>query len=115
MKRLIKKLRNKKGESLVESLTAILIFTFASIILLSMVATAAKINQTVKQEDEQIAAELYYAEAQMNEEGAQPLFASPKVKITYGDQTDTIDVDTFSAKDGSLYSFFVKGAAGEGE
>ncbi|MGM9590817.1 MAG: hypothetical protein ACI3V0_11710 [Faecousia sp.] len=43
-----RKLNSRKGESLVESLAAILIFTMASIAMYSMVTTAADINLTVK-------------------------------------------------------------------
>ena len=47
-----KVLRNKKGETLVETLIAILIFTMASIILYSMVTSAAKLNREAKAFDE---------------------------------------------------------------
>lgn len=51
MKQIIKKLRSKTGESLVESLAAILIFTMASIAMFSMVTAAADINKTAKDAD----------------------------------------------------------------
>ena len=52
MKNLFHKLRSKAGESLIESLAAILIFTMASIVMYSMVTTAADINRTAKEMDE---------------------------------------------------------------
>lgn len=52
MKHIVKKLKSKAGESLIESLCAILIFTMASIIMYSMVTTAADINMTAKEADE---------------------------------------------------------------
>ena len=52
LKRFVKKLKSKAGESLIESLCAILIFTMASIIMYSMVTTAADINSTAKEADE---------------------------------------------------------------
>lgn len=51
MNQIFKKLRSKAGESLVESLAAILIFTMASIGMFSMVTAAADINQTAKEAD----------------------------------------------------------------
>lgn len=46
-----KLLKDKKGETLVETLAAILIFTMASIALYSMVTTAAGINREAKADD----------------------------------------------------------------
>ena len=57
-----KLLKNKKGESLVETLAAILIFTIASIALYSMVTTAAGINMRVRENDVRIQSELKVAE-----------------------------------------------------
>lgn len=44
----MKKLRNRRGETLLETLVATLIFTFGSIILLTMISAAAKINDAIK-------------------------------------------------------------------
>lgn len=53
MNKLIKRLKSKAGETLVESMAAILIFTFASIIMLSMVSSAADINTAAKKADQE--------------------------------------------------------------
>lgn len=53
MKKIIRKLKSKAGESLVESMAAILIFTLSSIALLSMISASADINRTAKVADEQ--------------------------------------------------------------
>ena len=53
MERLIRKLKSKAGESLVESMAAILIFTLSSIALLSMISASADINRTAKVADRQ--------------------------------------------------------------
>ena len=50
MKHVMKRLKSKAGETLVESMAAILIFTFASIIMLSMVSYAADINTAAKED-----------------------------------------------------------------
>lgn len=51
MKAFMKRVRSRRGETLVESLVSILIFTLASILLLSMAASATRINATVREED----------------------------------------------------------------
>lgn len=99
MSKIKNKLCNVKGETLIESVAAILIFTFASIILLSMISTAAKINYTAKQEDKLIWEELDYAEAQETKT------ESKTVRIEYGGKTDTVTVDIYSSAKGILYSF----------
>lgn len=53
MKTITRILKSKKGETLVESMVSILIFTFASIIMLSMVSSAADINEAAKEVDRQ--------------------------------------------------------------
>lgn len=47
-----RKLKNRRGESLVEALVAILAFTLSSLLMYSMVTTAADINRTARKEDE---------------------------------------------------------------
>ena len=54
MKQMLNKLKSKAGESLVESLAAILIFTMASIVMYTMVTTASDINLKAKEMDEKI-------------------------------------------------------------
>ena len=48
MKTILNRLKSKAGESLVESMAAILIFTFGSIVLYTMVMAAADINGTAR-------------------------------------------------------------------
>lgn len=62
MKKILKKLRNKAGESLIETLAAILIFTLASVGMFSMVTAAARINETAKQADRENQSQMVYAE-----------------------------------------------------
>ena len=63
MKQMLNKLKSKAGESLVESLAAILIFTMASIVMYTMVTTASDINLKAKEMDEKIQAELVAVES----------------------------------------------------
>ena len=48
----MKKLRNQRGETLLETLVATLIFTFGSIILLTMISAAAKITDAAQRADD---------------------------------------------------------------
>ena len=52
MKRWIASVKQKRGETLVESMAAILVFTLASVLFLSTVTTAANINRTARDADE---------------------------------------------------------------
>ena len=58
----MKKLLNNKGESLVESLVAILIFTLSSILLYTMLSTATNLNRAAKEADEAHQQQMIYAE-----------------------------------------------------
>lgn len=52
MKAILTRMKSTCGETLIESMVAILIFTFASILFLTLVTSAANINTTVKEADE---------------------------------------------------------------
>ena len=62
MNKIMNKLRSKAGESLIESLAAILIFTMASVGMFSMVSAAARINETAKQSDREYQEQMAHAE-----------------------------------------------------
>lgn len=55
MKKFISRLRSNQGESLIESMAAILVFTLASILFLSMVNGAANINRAAREADDTFA------------------------------------------------------------
>ena len=63
MKRLIARLRKRSGETLVESMAAILVFTLSSLLLFSMVNAANRINLTTKQADLERQSQLSAAES----------------------------------------------------
>ena len=106
MKALFRKLKSKAGESLVETLAAILIFTMASVVMYSMVTTAADINSTVKEKDKQNQVQMVAVEK-----------GDPAAKTGEGTVTFYLDlgshkiaetsVDIFGGENESLYSFFV--------
>ena len=99
-----KKLKSKAGESLVESLCAILIFTMASIGMYSMVTAAADINQTAKEADRASQEQMLIAE---QGEGSS---TSGTVTMTLVSGENTInvivaDVDIYGTE-GGLYAYY---------
>lgn len=110
MNTIFKKLRSRAGESLIESLAAILVVTMASIVMYSMVTAAADINTKAKKNDQAIQQQMDVAER------ADVASGSGKIHmyIEYNDEQKKVaevDVDIFGAS-GDLYSYFVKGAGG---
>ena len=94
MKKIMKRLCSKAGESLVESMAAILIFTMGSIIMLSMVSTAADINTTAQKEDDSYNKQIVAAE--MTDLEYQSI---GNVKITINNtDSDEIEVEIFRYK-----------------
>ena len=106
MSAFFKKLKSKAGESLVESLAAILIFTMASIILYTMVTTASDINMKAKKMDEKIQTELVAVEkaeaSYKNGEGS--------ISMTIaGQKVADVKVDIYGGQnDGELMAYFVQ-------
>lgn len=70
MNNLYRRLHENRGETLIESMAAILIFTFASILLLTMLSAAKEINHTAAQWDASRKANMELAE--MAEQEAVP-------------------------------------------
>ena len=102
MKKLLKKLRSNAGETLVELMAAILVFTFASILLFSMITAATNINRAAKESDAAISSELKVAEQKVaaNKESG----VNVSVKIS-GTVVDTEAVDLYRKDASSLYSY----------
>lgn len=109
MKTIFCKLKSRKGESLVESLAAILIFTLASIAMYSMVTTAADINMTVKDIEKG-----YNQQMLIAEQGEGTPSASGSITMTMDSHTiATVPVQVYGAK-GELFSYFAAPPAGAG-
>ena len=109
MHRLFKKLRSQKGESLIESLVSILIFTCASIALYSMVTSAADINRIARDADETSQAQMLIAEQGEGES------KTGTVTISLGDgESFDIAVDIYGGVDSegnvndSLYAYYAQ-------
>lgn len=58
MKTAMKKLKNRKGETLIESMIAILVFTLSSVMLYTMATAASDINLTAKKADKDFQAQV---------------------------------------------------------
>ena len=100
-------LKDKRGESLVESLAAILIFTMASIIMYSMVTTAARINAQARDREAEVQTQLVAAES------AETVTDTGTVTMTIdaaGKQVAKYDVNIYGGAAGSdvLHSYFEK-------
>lgn len=85
---MLKKLKDKKGETLIESLVAMLIALLSMVMLTSCTTAAAKMNAATKEMDEKYSKELERAEGLMAEAGYDA--KDIKVKLTF----DTCGVKT---------------------
>ena len=108
MKKAIKKLRSKSGETLIESIAAILVFTLSSILFFSMVNAAANINITTKEADR-----AYYTQQVLAEAGTGAASDAQKksgtVYVDCGGGTLYSHPITVVSKDGTLntlYSYY---------
>ena len=98
-----KKLRSRKGETLVESMVSILIFTLSSILLLTMISAASSINKAAKESDASRQAQLSAAEA-----GENSSIQGAKVGIAVGGNSASVTYDVYISQlePGALYSYF---------
>lgn len=109
VKTIFRKLKSRKGESLVESLAAILIFTMASIAMYSMVTSAANINKTVKEVEKVREQEMLVAER-----GEGSPNATGSVTMTMDGHTiANVTVQVYGGE-GELFSYYAAPAGGGG-
>ncbi len=107
----MKKTRLNKGETLVESLAAVLVFTLTSIALFTMLSTANKLNKTAKETDENYRDEI--AAVEKADSGHKDGTVKVILKGENGKSDITIDsvsVDVYSGsnKANALHSYFLK-------
>ena len=105
MKNFLRKLKSKAGESLIESLAAILIFTMASIVMYTMVTTAGDLNRTAKEMD--------YANQQhmIAVEKGLPDAKNGSAVITFSLGSTEIaqtQVDIYGGENDSLITYFIQ-------
>ena len=102
-----KVLHNQKGETLIETLAAILIFTMASIALYSMVMTAAKLNHSARTTETRVQDQLVFAERADTPVKAAQIHM--KINVVNGGPVELPPVDVQVFQEGSsdsLYSYF---------
>jgi len=113
MKQIWKRLKSKTGETLVESLAAILIFTFGSIIMLSMISSAMNINKKAEAADAKYLADMQVVEkAETPEPGPNYVVfgnSAEELRSSTQDAYKVKAVDVFGGTEGSLYAYYVKG------
>lgn len=113
MKNLMKKLRSRRGETLVEALCSVLIFTLASVGMYSMVMAANNINATAKEADRRHQEQMEIVEKAegTSVDGFVTMTISKSSDITNTAlATITVPVDIYEAED--LYSYFRAEAGG---
>ena len=111
---IFKRLKNRAGETLVESMVSILIFTFASIILLTMISASADMNEIAQQKDAEHLEQLILVEA-ADDEVSPPAQGTVTfdVQVGTGEEIDgglqyssKVAVDIYGSEDG-LYSYYL--------
>ena len=111
---MLRKLKSKKGESLVESLCAILIFTMASIVLFSMVSAAGDINGKAKIMDRENQEQMIAVEKGL------PTSKNGTGEVTFTllegnvlkEKIAEVDVDIYGGEEGSLFAYYVQTTPG---
>lgn len=96
---ILKKLRSKRGETLVEMLVSIALLVMAMSILSAMLAAAYRLDESARSEDENFSFELYAAELQNGNIG------DATVTISGSSDSASIDVNVYGVSDGKLRSY----------
>lgn len=109
------KLRSRKGESLIESLIAILIFTCASLVMYAMVTTAGNINSEAREADQTYQEQMLIAER--GEGTSTPGNVSVKLNSADGTAVEiaSIDVDIYGDSANGLYAYYAQAEEGGSE
>lgn len=108
MNKIFKKLRSRAGESLVESLAAILVVTMASIVMYSMVTAAADINLKAKRNDQAVQEQMAVAERGegTSTQGVIRMYIQDGASEAI---VATVPVDVYGGfSDGELYAYYVR-------
>lgn len=111
MKKLFSKLKSDLGETLIEAMASLLIFTLASIGLFSMISSASRIN-----EQADIASTKHYEQMKVAEgaEGEPGTKRDVVIELTpiegSGLSAKTVitfeDVDVYQSEEGALYAYY---------
>lgn len=96
----MKKRRSSAGETLVETLAAVLIVGIATTLFLTFVMTSSNMNQAAKGKDDAVYTAL--SKAELGEEIA----GTPKVQFVSDARTDEVKVQ-LTGEEGGLYSYHI--------
>ena len=99
MKRIFEKLKNNRGETLIEVLASVLVISFTMTFLMVSIVTASKANKKAKELDAAFNTE--------NPEKADSASVSVVHNLT-GVSTDEIEVDGYNTSDENKYSYYFK-------
>ena len=99
------KINRQAGESLIESLSAILIFTFGSIALLTMLSAAKDINQQVRREEKS------HRQKEIRTETASGTPSGGTIRLQLGERSKRIPVSVFG-DEVEGYVFFLESIDG---
>ena len=108
MKFLVKKMKEKAGESLIESMIAILIFTLSSIIMYSMVTAAGDINASAKKKDRETQEQMVIAEKGEGSGEAGTIILTIKDRDAADVVISTEEVEVYGDRQNGLFSYFAK-------
>lgn len=117
MKTILTRLKETRGETLIESMIAILIFTFASILFLTLVTAAANINTTVKEADESFQTQQLAVETAPGESApiAQAVLYKDINENNTNDESETVAAVAMKVvaedEDNALYAYVLEGAS----
>ncbi|MDO4516821.1 MAG: hypothetical protein Q4C76_06780 [Bacillota bacterium] len=117
--RLWNKLASRRGETLTETLVAILVVALSSAILATMIGAASRMNKTAMEKDAQLYGAVTAAETKTTEVTEE----TPQVEVTVGSKTVTFGTDGTGTieyysdvsdnENGTLYSYrYTKGGGG---
>ncbi len=97
MRKLMKKLRSRRGDTFVEVLIAVLIVAFGCLVIGTMFASAMTLNLSAKAKDDA------YYEALSQMEQADKNAGTQKVEVTDGTNSATVETDKYGNDE--LYSY----------
>lgn len=107
------KLRSRKGETLTETLVAILLVGLASVVLASMISAASRMGAQALEWDTALYEAVTAVETQPDE--AKTEAANPNVQVTIGSEpAENFAVTYFSDENGTLYSYRYEKSTGGG-
>ena len=111
--RTLRKLRSRKGETLTETLVAILLVGLASVVLASMISAASRMGAQALEWDTALYEAVTAVETQPDE--AKTEAANPNVQVTIGrEPAENFAVTYFSDEDGTLYFYRYEKSTGGG-